>query len=153
MMVNIIKNCMICCDWLIHLFSLLRHPNILTLVLNFYAEEVIVEHLTGSCWSFQSESNPFFFPAFFCWLSLKLSPMLLHSYVYCWTRHKAYCKLVFRVNAGEEQLEHLQGRIPLYGTVGRAQVSHVTFRMYIFQKDFTEKIAVLGSCCLLCCSL
>lgn len=60
MMVSNIKTCMVFCDLLVQFFSLLRHPNILTLILSFYAEEVIVEHLTGSYRSFQSETDHFF---------------------------------------------------------------------------------------------
>lgn len=146
MMVNNIKNCVICCDWVVQLFSLLRHPNILTLILSFYAEEVIVEHLTGSYRSFQSETGPFFH-AFFCWLSLKLSPVLLHSYpVYCsTTRHKTYCKLVFRINAGGEQLEHLHCRA---GYCDMELLAKHKFDMWFLECTSFRKVSQRKSQCL-----
>lgn len=66
--------------------------------------------------------------------------MLLHSYpVHCLaTRHKTYCKLVFRINAGGEQLEHLHCRAGYWDT---GLLAEHKFHMWFLECTYFRKIS------------
>lgn len=73
--------------------------------------------------------------------------MLLHSYpVYCSaTRHKTYCKLVFRINAGGEQLELLHCRA---GYCDMELLAKHNFHMWFLECTSFRKVPQRKSQCL-----
>lgn len=99
MMVNNMKSCVICCDCVVQLFSLLRHPNLVTLILSFYAKGQLWNIWLDHLGAFRVKLDfflLFFFFFFFLLTELEIHQPLFTPILFIVSgaqRHKTYRKL------------------------------------------------------------